>query len=178
MIQIEPHLSFELLHLLFEPKLTEVLDAYKDSPIQIVDTSSEKKSTSELGKIALSFSTTIQNNMQAQMLGLIYYCGKRRAEFHNMLYYMLASLAINLDYQLPVNVLEECLVYILKTPKEIPKWKPNNYKRTEDDLENISSDVLDRERNSLILGILKLLEETLAPAKIEEIKQLAEETDL
>lgn len=173
MLQIEPQLSFELLHLLFEPKLTEVLDEYKESSIQIAD-----KSNSQLQKSAESFSTTIPNNLQAQMLGLIYYCGKKKPEFHNTLYYMLASLAVILNFSLPVDVLEECLLYMLRTPKDIPKWKPNNFKRSESDLDNISVDALEKERNSLILGVLRLLEETLVPAKIEQIKQLAEETDL
>ena len=181
MLQIDYQVSFEILSNLFEPRLSSVIESYEHESMQLIQ-NTEKTAVEnsevvdpkeKLRRTAQMFTQTMSNRLQAQMLALIYHCGKKEELYHNMLYYMLANLAVSLNYSLPHPVLEECLIHILEHPYTAPKWNSVGYSGPAWTLKDD-----DDRRNRLILELLKQLKDFLQPEKLALINQLTDKSDL
>ena len=84
MLRIEPHVAFEILRILFEPKLATLISSYDEDSIQLIGnqynfskSGKARSSVSGLSSYVTQFITTLRNKIQGQMLALIYYCGKK-----------------------------------------------------------------------------------------------------
>jgi len=176
LLQIDPFVSFEILQLFFEQKLTNLLDIYDEDGIQLISDLQEVNKPAEsanslkrIGKLFLGANTI---RLQAQMLALVYYCAKKKENFHNMLFYTLADLKIHSKISLPVSILRETLFYIVNKPKVLPTWKNTSQEDYNEDEEESSEDVTEEKRGNLILSLLKTLKGNLSLEDFAEIEQL------
>jgi len=189
MLQIDPFISFELFSKFFEPELSDLLNSYEDKSIQLVRylyDESDRNKSKDIGlynklyfkKVLQGFLETVENKIQAQMLALIYYCSKKNKTAQNLLYYTQAKIATEKDIKIPYNILEECLIFLLKNQREVPNWEKrvqNDKKLDESDHEE---DQIQEERIKLLLELLYLLEGKFSSERFDEILHVANQTDL
>lgn len=186
MFHIQTHVAFEILRTLFEPKLAKLILSYKEDSIQLVSNwdlnkKSKTSSASELHMILNQFMSSIPNKIQAQMLSLIYYCGKKKREngqcYDNHTHYLMASLAVHLDYNIPAPIMEANLFYVLENGRDVPRWEVVRKKLDERDEEEEGNPLIE-ERNELILGLLRRLEDKMREEDVETVRQMVQQTDL
>ena len=172
LLQIDPFVSFELLQKFFEQKLTNILDIYDEDGIQLISGLQQQETVrleNPLRRDGRMFLEANNNNLQAQMLALVYFSAKKKENYHNMLFYMLADLKIHSKIALPVPVLREILFYIVQKPKNMPSWKQESL---DDDEEDEDIDAVEEKRGTLILDLLKALKGNLTLEDFAEIEQL------
>jgi len=184
MLRIEPNVAFETLRTLFEPKLATLIQSWNENSIQLIadkDKMTRKsKYESGLRDIVMQFMAVMNNKIQAQMLALIYYCGKKTRNginYRNLTYYMISSISVHLGYIIPDVVTWECLYYILENERDVPKWEIVRKKFEERDIEE-EGDPLIEERNDLILGLLQRLEGEIREEDLETVRKMVEPTQL
>lgn len=189
MLQIDPHISFEIFERFFESDFTTFLETFREDAIKLIGDINEdattKAKSKELGlyfkKILQMFTEVSDNKLKTQMLALIYYCSKRNKESHNMLYYTLSKLVDENKIDLPDSVVEECLIYLLKNARVCPVWAnlvADQKQQVNDDEDEDPEDLQKDERIRIILVLLKKLEGKISPEKLKEIADLADSTDL
>ena len=185
MLRIEPHVAFETLRTLFEPKLAMLINSFNENSIQLIADRNRanrkhKNSMSALGAMIEQFKISMENKIQAQMLALIYYCGKKTRsgmDYKNLTYYMIASLIASLGYKVPDGVTWECLFYVLEHERDIPKWEMIGKRYDEKDIEK-EGDPLIEERNQLALELLKQLEGKIQEEDLETVRRMTDHTGL
>jgi len=184
MLRIQPYVSFEIFRNLYEPKLTTLISSYDSSSIKLLDDTVENRtsntSSAEQKQALKLFSDFLYSRIQAQMLTLIYcHCKKKgndKKVYKNLLYYFLADLTINLAYDLPEQVIQETLFFILENDRDVPKWevKENKKLSNEEDDEEIDPNM--ELRNTLLLGLLKKLEGKLNNADFEKVQKVIDQS--
>lgn len=186
MLRIQPYVSFEIFKSLFEPKLTSLIASYDSSSIKLLADSSENRtsnnSTADQKEVLKLFSDALDSRIQAQMLTLIYcHCKKKGASkkiYANLLYYFLADLAINLDYHLPEQIIQETLFFILENDREVPKWEAKEAQSpTLDDNDEEINPIMEL-RNTLLLGLLRRLEGKLKGSDFDKVQKVINQSDL
>ena len=186
MLEIDRYVAFETLKLLFEPKLASLIENFEPDSVKLIgnlDDSTAKslnkgpEVSSKLKQTIYRFMNVMKNKLQAQMLGLIYYCGKENEDYHNLMYYMLANLCVHLGFSLPDEIIEECIIYILKHPRDIPTWEKIKRKIDEKDQDE-EGDFLVEERSALVLELMRKIEGKVNKSKYDTFSALASVTDL
>lgn len=181
-------MAFEILRSLFEPKLATLILSYDETSITLIrDQKKPDKTkkgllsdTSELDAAVALFVSSLGNKIQGQMLGLIYYCGKKvrpNGDYKNLTYYMVANLAVHLDYKIPDGVMEGTLFYILENERDVPKWEIVRKRLDERDEEEEGNPLIE-ERSDLILGLLKRLEGKIKEEDLETARRMVDQTEL
>jgi len=174
---------FEIFGSFFEPKMVNIIQNFKGEPIQLVgdlmksfQSPEEAQKKLALYNIVTKFRQCVKNQLQAQMLGLIYHCGKKSSKNENYLYYMLCDLAVNFGYDLPYEILEECIYFVLQFQRTLPSWVIHQKKIEEHYEENLKRS--NEERSFIAVNLLKKARPYLSEKKVEELIELVDRINL
>ena len=180
-LKIDPYVAFEILEILFKPTTASLICSYDESTINLVgDTTSlnqGKSVNSDLTNEMNKFIASTQNKLQGQILGLIYYCSKKNEIYYNHLYYFLANLRLNLNCPLPLDVMDETVLYILQNPFHPPPWTPYTQLSPTGGSKTME-EILNEERSGLVIGLLKDIENFLTVDELEKISEYGESLGL
>lgn len=188
MLRIQPHVAFEILRSLFEPKLASIISAFDESSIQLIGDQErihrqvKANAGAQSLKYALDqFVASVGNKIQGQMLALIYYCSKKKRSnglnYQNLMFYMLASVNVHAGFKIADEIMEETLFYILENERDVPKWEIIKVKSEERNEEEEGNPFIE-ERNDLILGLLKRLEGKIREEELETVRRMTDQSEL
>ena len=180
-LKIDAYVAFEILEILFRPTTASLICSYDESTINLVGDEKSlnqgNNTNSDLRNEMNKFIASTQNKLQGQILGLIYYCSKKNEAYYNHLYYFLANLRLNLHCALPLDVMDETVLYILEHAYCPPTWSPSSSQSPTTGYKSLE-EILSEERAGLIIGLLKDIENFLTAEELYKITEKAEELGL
>jgi len=179
-LKADPYVAFEIFRLFFQFTITNVIESYKEDIFQTPDKQKKKddQKKTKLQETIELFRKYASNRIQGEMLGIIYYCGKKVIDYENLLFYMLSDLSVFYKYTLPPNIIEECAFHIIQNSRSLPPWELNKLTLESREEDDEDSELMLEERNEMALELIKKIRDEITEHQIERLYKFASKEKL